>query len=58
MLPIISEDNYQDILLALEYYLENKGDEFVQSKRSRITTLLGWLKIKQDIVSSRERIHN
>lgn len=54
MLPIISEDNHQDVLNALEYYLKNKGDEFVQSKHTRITTLIAWLKIKQEIAASRE----
>ena len=36
----IGRESIEDLTLALEYYLDTKGEEFVKSKRSRLTALL------------------
>ena len=40
----LGSETVEDLTLALQYYIDNKGSEFVLSKRSRLQALLWRLK--------------
>ena len=47
MTALISEQDLEDTIEAVDFYLEHKGSEFVEVKHNRFRMLLGWLRLKQ-----------
>ena len=44
---LISEQDLEDTIEAVSYYLEHKGSELIEVKHNRYLMLLGWLKLKK-----------
>ena len=47
VMMLISEQDLDDTIEAVSYYLEHKGSELIEVKHNRYLMLLGWLKLKK-----------
>ena len=52
MTALISEQDLEDAIEAVDFYLKHKGSEFVEVKHNRYLMLLGWLKLKKSQLPS------
>jgi hypothetical protein len=52
MTALISEQDLEDAIESVDFYLEQKGSEFVEVKRNRFLMLLSWLRLKQSQLPS------
>ena len=46
-MSLLSKDDYDDAIQALECHFEEHSQDFVEVKRSRVVSLIGWLKMER-----------